>query len=67
MKYAGIPYVDKSVSRIIFGMAMQPFLASGDGNACLTQCMRQALRHLIQPGIIRMRRNRSADGQKKEA
>lgn len=35
MQYAEIPYVDKPVSRIIFGTAMQPFMSNGDGSALL--------------------------------
>ncbi len=35
MKYTEIPYVDKKVSRIIFGTAMAPFIMGGDGNDLL--------------------------------
>lgn len=35
MKYADIPYVNKPVSRILFGTAMPPFMMGGDGNALL--------------------------------
>lgn len=35
MQYAEIPYVNKKVSRIFFGTAMQPFMMGGDGNALL--------------------------------
>lgn len=35
MKYTNIPYVDKQVSRILFGTAMMPFIAGGDGNELL--------------------------------
>lgn len=35
MKYVEIPYVDKKVSRILYGTAMQPFLLGGDGNELL--------------------------------
>ena len=35
MKYAEIPYVDKPISRILFGTAMPPFMMGGDGNALL--------------------------------
>lgn len=35
MKYAEIPYVDKKVSRIIYGTAAPPFLEGGDGNELL--------------------------------
>lgn len=35
MKYAKIPYVDKKVSRILFGTAMQPFMTGGDGTELL--------------------------------
>ena len=32
MQYQKIPYVKKPVSRILFGTAMAPFTAGGDGN-----------------------------------
>ncbi len=35
MEYVKIPYVEKPVSRILFGTAMTPFLEGGDGNALL--------------------------------
>lgn len=35
MKYVKIPYVNKMVSQIIFGTAMQPFMLGGDGNSLL--------------------------------
>ena len=35
MKYAEIPYVNKKVSRILFGTAMPPFIEGGDGNDLL--------------------------------
>ena len=35
MEYRKIPYVDKPVSRILFGTAMSPFLEGGDGSALL--------------------------------
>lgn len=35
MKYGNIPYVDKPVSRILFGTAMPPFMTGGDGGALL--------------------------------
>lgn len=35
MKYAKIPYVDKPVSRILYGTANPPFMMAGDGNALL--------------------------------
>ena len=33
--YAEIPYVDKPVSRILFGTAMMPFVTGGEGNELL--------------------------------
>lgn len=35
MKYVNIPYVDKPVSRILFGTAMPPFMMGKDGNDLL--------------------------------
>lgn len=35
MEYVEIPYVNKKVSRILFGTAMEPFMSGGDGNAQL--------------------------------
>ena len=35
MQYAEIPYVEKKVSRTMFGTAAPPFLAGGDGNDLL--------------------------------
>lgn len=35
MEYVDIKYVDKKVSRILFGTAMEPFIRGGDGNALL--------------------------------
>lgn len=35
MKYVEIPYVDKKVSRILYGTAMPPFMMGGDGNDLL--------------------------------
>lgn len=35
MKYGKIPYVEKPVSRILFGTAMPPFMMGGDGNELL--------------------------------
>lgn len=35
MEYVKIPYVDKPVSKILYGTAMPPFLMAGDGNALL--------------------------------
>lgn len=35
MEYIKIPYVDKPVSRILFGTAMSPFLEGGDGSVLL--------------------------------
>lgn len=35
MEYRDIPYVDKKVSRIFFGTAMEPFLSGGDGSGLL--------------------------------
>lgn len=35
MKYIQIPYVDKKVSRIIYGTAMQPFMMGRDGSELL--------------------------------
>lgn len=35
MRYAEIPYVNKKVSRIIYGTAMQPFMTGGDGSTLL--------------------------------
>lgn len=35
MEYVKIPYVEKPVSRILFGTAMTPFLEGGDGNGLL--------------------------------
>ena len=35
MEYVKIPYVEKEVSRIIFGTAMPPFMMGGDGNELL--------------------------------
>lgn len=35
MLYAEVPYVDKPVSRILFGTAMQPFMTGGNGNDLL--------------------------------
>lgn len=35
MQYAKIPYVDKKVSRILYGTAMPPFMMGGDGNELL--------------------------------
>ena len=35
MQYAELPYVDKKVSRILFGTAMQPFMTGGNGNDLL--------------------------------
>lgn len=35
MKYVEIPYVNKKVSRILYGTAMPPFMMGGDGNDLL--------------------------------
>ena len=35
VKYGTIPYVNKPVSRIFYGTAIQPFLSGGDGNELL--------------------------------
>lgn len=35
MKYTKIPYVNKPVSRILFGTAIPPFMMGGDGNHLL--------------------------------
>lgn len=35
MEYVQIPYVDRPVSRILYGTAMPPFLMGGDGNELL--------------------------------
>lgn len=35
MKYVEIPYVEKKVSRILYGTAMTPFMMGGDGNELL--------------------------------
>ena len=35
VKYCTIPYVNKPVSQIFYGMAIQPFLSGGDGNELL--------------------------------
>lgn len=35
MQYGQIPYVNKRVSRILFGTAMEPFSTGGDGNELL--------------------------------
>lgn len=35
MKYVEIPYVDKKISRILYGTAMPPFMTGGDGNELL--------------------------------
>lgn len=35
MQYAEIPYVEKKVSRILFGSCMEPFLSGGDDDALL--------------------------------
>lgn len=35
MEYVKIPYVEKPVSRILFGTAMAPFMEGGDGNELL--------------------------------
>lgn len=37
MKYTKIPYVDKPVSRILYGTAAEPFLGGGDGDRLLDQ------------------------------
>jgi aryl-alcohol dehydrogenase-like predicted oxidoreductase len=37
MQYENIPYVDKKVSRILYGTATQPFMMGGDGNALLDE------------------------------
>lgn len=37
MKYVEIPYVDKKVSRILYGTAMPPFMMGGDGNELLDE------------------------------
>lgn len=35
MEYAKIPYVEKELSRIIYGTAIEPFQSGGDGNELL--------------------------------
>lgn len=43
MGYAKIPHVDKPVSRILFGTAMQPFMMGGDDDALLDAVVKMGI------------------------
>lgn len=43
MKYGKISYVNKKISRIIFGMAMEPFLSGGDGKTLLDDVLSKGI------------------------